>query len=233
VKHVLLRFCLVLGLSGCLSQAAPRTIVATGERDAQLNKSEGAIRGQVRDAADGMPLSMVSISAELDGTIVAHDVSDHEGNYRLGPLAPEHYRVSAHFADARVVYEGVVVHEQVQTDVNIGIDLRPQGDRSTTVFDAGELGTIEGVVLEGVDGNQFPGTVLSLSASHLDDALMSIADASGRFRFGSLRPGIYSLSCFYHLVEQGNVEIRRGNIIVTPGEITNVQMHIDLKMRKL
>jgi hypothetical protein len=60
---------------------------------------------------------------------------------------------------------------------------------------------------------------------------MAIADEEGRFRFRSLRPGVYSLSCYYQLVEQGNIEIRRGNIIVAPGETTDVQLQLDLDIR--
>jgi hypothetical protein len=149
----------------------------------------------------------------------------------VGPLPPGNYRVSARFANARVVYESVVVHAKSETNVAVSIDLRPQGDRATRVQTEGSLGSIKGVVLDDVDGDFFPGTVVALHAKHLSEAVMAIADKQGRFRFQSLRPGVYSLSCYYQLVEQGNVEIRRGNIVVAPGETTDVQMKLDLKIR--
>ncbi len=217
--------------ASCATPKTSRTPTLMVERDAAVKKSEGAILGEVRDASDGLPLSMVSVQVERDGMVVAHDISDHKGHYRLGPLDEGLYRISAHFAAARVVYEGVVVHKGLATDVNVSIDLRPQGDRSSKVLTEGELGSIEGVVLDEVDGHTFPGTVVSLSADHLEDAMMAIADEQGRFRFRSLRPGVYAISCFYTLIEQGNVELRRGNIVVAPGETTAVQMQMDLKIR--
>jgi len=214
----------------CGARPAKTTIV-TKERDAPLKKTEGAIGGVVRDSSDGMPLSMVMVQAELDGKVVAEDVSDYKGAYRLGPLGNGHYKVTAKFANAKVLYEDVVVHEGLETEIKVAIDLRPQGDRTTTVVTEGELGTIKGVVLDGVDGASFPGTVVSLHAKHLSEAVMSIADDEGRFRFRSLRPGVYSLSCYYQLVEQGNIEIRRGNIVVEPGGTTDVQLALDLDIR--
>ncbi len=185
----------------------------------------------MHDAEDGLPLSMVIVQAEANGKIVAEDVSDYKGQYRVGPLPPGNYRVSARFANARVVYESVVVYAKNETEVRVAIDLRQQGDRTTTVQSEGKLGTIKGVVLDDVDGARFPGTVVALHASHLPEAVMAIADEEGQFRFRSLRPGVYSLSCYYQLVEQGNIEIRRGNIVVVPGETTNVQLKLDLSIR--
>lgn len=205
--------------------------MSTAERDAPLQATEGAIGGLVFDSADGLPLSMVMLQAELDGKIVAEDVSNHKGKYRVGPLAPGHYRVTARFAGARVVYEGVVVHAKNETKVRVDIDLRPQGDRLTRVQSEGSLGTIQGVVLNRADGKFFPGTAVALHASHLSEAVMAIADEAGQFRFRSLLPGVYSLSCYYQLVEQGNIEIRRGNIVVAAGETTDVQLQLDLDIR--
>ncbi len=213
------------------SSVGSKTTISTAERDAPLPRTEGAIRGQVHDAADGLPMPMVMVQAEQDGKIVAEDVSDHKGVYRVGPLPPGNYRLTARFANARVVYESVVVSQQNETEVRVSLDLRPQGSRSTTVASEGELGIIRGVVLDEVDGDVFPGTVVALHAKHLSEAVMAIADEEGRFRFRSLRPGTYSLSCYYQLVEQGNIEIRRGNIIVAPGETTEVQLQLDLRIR--
>ena len=222
----------VVAIAACAGSApAKSTLVSTSERDAPLPASEGAIGGMVRDSADGLPLSMVIVQVEADGKIIAEDVSDYKGVYRVGPLAPGNYRVSARFANARVVYESVVVHASSETNVQVGIDLRVHSDRETKVQSEGKFGAISGVVLDEVDGNTFPGTVVSLQAKHLPDAVMAISDAEGRFRFKSLRPGIYNLSCYYQLVQQGNVEIRRGNIVVAPGETTDVQLQLDLTIR--
>ena len=178
---VSLRYLLPFLLLAACAGATPSTgtTVSTAERDAPLQATEGAIGGLVFDSADGLPLSMVMLQAELDGKIVAEDVSNYKGKYRVGPLPPGHYRVTARFAGARVVYEGVVVHAKNETKVRVDIDLRPQGDRSTRVQSEGSLGTIKGVVLDRADGKFFPGTAVALHASHLSEAVMAIADEAG------------------------------------------------------
>jgi hypothetical protein len=222
---------LLLAVCACSGPARVGSRVATSERDAVLRPGEAAIGGIVRDAADGQPLSMVSVQADQDGKRIAHDISDYQGRYRLGPLPPGHYDVSAKFANARVQYEGIVVEKEQETDVRINIDLRDHRDKSAVVKTGGTYGSIQGVVLDGPGGNPFPGTVVSLSADHLVDVVMAITDAEGGFHFRGLRPGRYALSSFYTLVEQGNIEVKRGNIIVNPGETTSVQLILDLRIR--
>lgn len=216
---------------GCGGNAATRAPVVTAERSAELSEDEGAIGGIVRDAADGKPLSMVSIQADQNGERVAHDISDHEGRYRLGPLEPGRYDVSAKFAGARVAYKDITVEKAQETDVRVNIDLRDHGDRTEVVETGGEAGSIQGVVLDGPHGAPFPGTAVSLTAPHLEDAVMTITDSNAVFRFRGLRPGVYALSTFYQLVEQGNIEVRRSNIVVKPGEMTSVELVLELKLR--
>ncbi len=226
----------LLGTIGLLAACAgPRATgsaaIVTAERGAKLPATQGAIGGIVRDAADGHPLSMVSIQAEKDGKRVAHDISDYQGNYRLGPLPPGYYDVRAKFAHARVHYQSIHVEAKEQTIVKLSIDLREHRDSTEVIASEGARGSIQGVVLDGPKGNPFPGTVVSLSADHLDDVVMAMADENGAFHFSSLRPGIYAIGSFYTLVEQGNVEIRRGNIVVRPGETTAVEVAFDLRVR--
>jgi hypothetical protein len=251
-------------LAACAGRSpGASTLVSTAERDAPLQSTEGAIGGMVLDSEEGLPLSMVILQAELDGRVVAEDVSDYHGKYRVGPLPPGNYRVSARFANARVVYDDIVVLPENETEVRVKFDLRAQGDDPTanqsdgtttaagdssttaagdgsttaagdgsaTVQSKGGFGTIKGIVLDGVDGVAFPGTVVALQGHHLSEAVMAMADAEGQFRFRSLRPGTYSLICYYQLVEQGNIEIRRGNVVVVPGETTDVQLELDLTIR--
>ena len=222
---------LLLALCACSGPARVGTRATTTERDAVLKATEGAIGGIVRDSADGKPLSMVSVQADQNGQRIAHDISDYEGRYRLVPLEPGHYDVSAKFGNARVQYEGIVVEAERETDVRVGIDLRDHRDKSEVVTTGGAYGSIQGVVLDGPQGNPFPGTVVSLSADHLGDVMMTLADAEGGFHFRGLRPGVYTLSSFYTLVEQGNIEVKRGNIVVEPGEMTSVQLVLDLRIR--
>lgn len=223
-------FALLVLFAGCAGVQKPASTVATQERDAPLKPTQGAIGGAIVDSADGTRLPMVMIQAEQDNAVVAMDISDHKGRYRLGPLAEGGYRVTARFADARVVYEGVMVHTGFETDVAVNIDLRNHADRVSTTFTEGERGTIKGTIVDAVDGQTFPGVVVTLSASHLSNTVMAIADEGGVFRFRSLRPGRYNLSCYYHLATQGSVEIRRGNIVVAPGETTAVQLQLDLDL---
>ncbi len=221
---------LFLALCACGRQASTSAHVVTTERNATLAPTEGAIGGVIVDADDDKPLSMVSVQAEQDGKRMAHDISDHEGRYRLGPLRPGHYDLRAKFAGARAVHKSIAVARAQETSVRIRLNLRNDGALSEDAQSRGARGSIEGVVLDGPYGNPFPGTAVSLSASHLEDVVITITDDAGTFRFRSLRPGLYNLSSYYTLVEQGNVDIRRSNIVVKPGETTSVQLVLDLSL---
>ena len=225
--RLLVLFMLLVACAG--SQATPQ--VAVAERDAKLRSSEGAIGGIVRDAADGKPLSMVSIQAEQAGKRVAHDISDYEGRYRLGPLPPGRYDVSAKFTNARVQYKDITVETALETDVRVSIDLRDHGETSAVQATGGNYGGIQGVVLDGPQGNPFPGIVVSLIGGNLEDVVMSMTDPEGAFHFRGLQAGVYAISSFYTLVEQGNVEVRKSNITVRSGETTSVQVALDLRLR--
>ncbi len=225
------RLVILLLLSACGGAQSMSPQVVTTERNAKLRSTEGAIGGIVRDSADGKPLPMVSIQADQAGKRIAHDISDYEGRYRLGPLPPGRYDVSAKFANARVQYKDITVETALETDVRVSIDLRDHGDRSAVATTGGVFGSIQGVVLDGPQGNPFPGTVVSLSGGDLEDVVMSITDAEGAFHFRGLRPGTYAVGSFYTLVEQGNIEVRKSNIVVHPGETTSVQVALDLRIR--
>jgi len=222
---------LLLALCACSGPAPTGTKIAVAERDAPLRSTEGAIGGIVLDAADGHPLSMVSVQAEQGGKRVAQDISDYRGRYRLGPLPPGQYDVSAKFANARVHYKDILVEASNETKVRVGIDLRDHGDKSSVATTGGGRGIIDGFVVDGAQGEAFPGAALSLSADHLDDVVMTIADENGAFQFKGLRSGIYSLSCYYTLIQQGTIEVKRGNIVVEPGETTSVEMRLDLRLK--
>jgi hypothetical protein len=217
---------LLIILASC--HASKESTIPTAERDAPLPGDQGAIGGVVRDAANGRTLPMVTLQAERDGEVVAVDMSNERGLYRLGPLAPGSYKVTARFASARVGYEGILVVAKSETPTNVQIDLRNHASRGGVTRTGQSLGTIRGVVLDSIAGNHFPGAVVSLYSDQLADAVMAIADEEGVFRFPGLKPGRYSLSCYYHLVDQGNVEVRRGNIEVRSGEVTDVELELEL-----
>ncbi len=204
----------------------------TAERDVALPDSAGAIGGAVSHAADGRTFPMAIIQAEQDGNVVSDDMSDYQGKYRLGPLPPGRYTVRARYAEARQVYENIVVRAGEQSP--LAIELRFQAPSSET--EGGDTpvvsyGSIEGIVRDDSDGTVFPGTVVSLVAAHLSDAPMAISDENGKFIFRGLRPGKYHLSCYYQLIGEGNVEIRQNNISVTAGQATEVTLNLDLQIR--
>lgn len=228
--------CITLSVFAC-GAAAPRqnTGVVTAERDSKLPDSFGAIGGQVSDAVDGRPLSMAAVQAERDGTVVADDISDYQGRYRLGPLEPGSYTVRARFAETRMEFTEIRVVATQEHDLAIALSFQAS-DSDTIDSDTGEsnenfFGIVEGVVRDDSDGTVFPGTVVSLVAPHLKDAPMAISDEQGRFRFRGLRPGKYSLSCYYQLIDEGNVEIRQNNVEVQSGQVTKVTLSLDLQIR--
>ena len=197
--------------------------------DTVVTSTEGAISGIVRDAVSGKPLSMVSVQADQGGKRIAHDVSDFDGHYRLGPLPPGRYDLSAKFTQARVQYKDIPVEKAIATNVQVSIEVgAPDGD--TKENEAARFGSIQGVVLDGPGGSPFPGAVVSLTGGNLREVVMAMADAEGSFHFRGLTPGVYTVGTFYTLVKAGNVEVRKGNIVVRAGETSSVQMALDLRI---
>ncbi len=225
-----MRFVLIslLLLSCATTQQHSEDGTDMGDRLQALSPTSGAVGGLVVDAEDGRGLAMVMVQAERGGKVVTEDFSDSDGHYQLGPLPPGNYTVRARFSETRTTYPDILIVPQEQTELKITIDLTPAVESGGS--SAATYGSIEGIVLDGVDGDFFAGTVVALEAKHLSNAVLAISDENGFFRFRGLRPGSYNLSCYYQLVGEGDVEIRKNNIVVNPGKATDIEIQMDLSI---
>ncbi len=207
----------------------------------------GAIRGVVRDVGTGEPISFVTVYAH--SPLLHRERSattEGNGTYRLGELDPGRYRITAYYSDATARYDDVAVRAGKETTVDIRLRATGEADtasiRSTTASPAtdGEAaapraplhsrtGIIEGKVFDGASGASLPGAVVAATAPHLRDARLAMADDQGGFRLLGLPPGSYTLSVYYHLIDRGNIEIRKANVEVRPGRTVEVDLKLDAK----
>jgi len=219
---------LILLVLACGSSAGTQHATLIGEPGAPLPAGKGVITGTVRDAVNESLVSMVTVLAEQDGKVIAFDLSDFEGRFWIGPLSPGRYQVSTRIGEKNTYLEEVVVEAKQELDIDV--TMAPQNEESKSTSDSA-YGSIVGIVVDGIHGTAFPGMVISLSAPHLGDVVMTIANEHGEFHFRGLRPGLYTVSSFYHLAEQGTVEVRQSSIVVKAGEDTAVQLMIDLNFK--
>lgn len=159
----------------------------------------GGISGSVTRASGGAPVPSVWVLAlnERDG-ISTSAQTDGSGNYTILGLPPGNYRVytlsgvpadlmgEAHNdrpcgEDCRwVPAETVgVVANAVANGINLTLDANPS--------------FVEGTVRDDL-GNPIPFAALNLYSEDRYTSLSGRSDASGNFRFGPLRPGVYRLN---------------------------------------
>jgi len=207
----------------------------------------GAIRGVVRDVGTGQPLSFATVYAHspaLRNETSATTAGD--GQYRLADLDPGEYRITARYSDFTARYEKIAVRAGKETLVDIRIlasegagdaeyEYSARGPSGTGPAEKPiaptrrRKGTIQGTVLDNVSGTVLPGAVVSATAPHMRDAQFAMADDKGGFRFLGLRPGVYTLSIYYHLIERGNIEVRKANIDLRAGQTVVVDLELDAK----
>jgi hypothetical protein len=181
--------------------------------DAPPRADQGRIAGTIR-GADGAPIGLARIEVfDARGVAIVDDLADAAGGFRVD-LAPGSYRVVAHQGDARGAAEA-------------GAD--PAGDPAAA-DPSRRPGAIVGRVVDGTSGDAFPGAVVMVTGDALPDAIPAISDDAGRYRVAGLPPGTYVLSVYYHLVERGNLELRRGDVAVTAGGTTSVDLALDLRL---
>ena len=78
-------------------------------------------------------------------------------------------------------------------------------------------------------GDPLPGAVVAATSPALADAQLAVAGDDGRYRHNGLRPGTYSLSVYYHVIERGNIEVRRTGVEVIAGRTTVIDLNLDSK----
>jgi len=192
----------------------------------------GAISGSLVDDATGNPVAMASISAFRDGELVRGDLSTGDGNFYIRDLLPGSYQVVAARGGDEKHFPSVAVLAGEESKLSIHFDARERLDAGSGPATGTDRGALEGVVRDGPKGPGFPGAVIALSSPDLADALMALTNEDGSFHFPDLPPATYDVSCYYHLIDKGNVEVRRSGLIVVSGETTRVELDLDLTINR-
>lgn len=219
----------------------------------------GAITGVVKDSATGDPLSFARIEAtkwsthgSSRGAQPDSVTTQADGTYRLDQLAEGTYLVEVQYADHRVRFFTVPVQLGQTTTLDVPIDA--SGLSSSASYDyvdmqrnpivtaapvgpdheraAPQSGGIRGSVRDQATKQFLPGAVVAATTPGLRDAQLAIADDDGAYLLRSLPPGTYTLSVYYHLIERGNIEVRRTGVGVNVGEITVIDLVLDAQIEQ-
>jgi uncharacterized surface anchored protein len=202
----------------------------------------GTITGKVHDRASGEELSFATVMAvqpASENPPENTDTTNAHGEFRIDGLEPGTYRVSVYYSNVSARWQDIEV--KAGDEVSLAIDLNLAGGESaapvatagpnaaTRTADAssGRRGAITGQVLDQANGDKLEGAVVAATAPTMRDAQMAVTDENGKFRIGALPPGTYKLSCYYRLVDYGDIEVQRLNIEVAGGETTTVPIRLD------
>lgn len=220
-----MRFC-TLALLWCLACAAP-SARATQAAGARMPDGTGAVSGEVVDAESGEPVALVGVSASRAGELAAADITDAQGRFFLEAVPAGDVSVEARAGDWIVGTQTL----EVEPDTEHRLRFRARRPSPDEVGE-GDRGAIEGLVVDGSTGLAVPGAVVSLTSPVQRDARFAFADERGRYDFRNLVPATYAVSCYYHLVAEGNVEVRRTGVVVGRGETRRVDLELDLSLRR-
>jgi hypothetical protein len=193
----------------------------------------GRLGGVVRDAATGAPLAFARVLVH-GGARSADELSDAAGRFAVD-LPPDAYAVEATFGKARARVPDVVVLERRTIELALELESTPRAappSAGETGATADATGGIHGVVYDASSGERFVGAVISATTPSLTDAVMAMADERGAYHLFGLPPGRYQVSVYYHLVDRGNLELRRGDVAVVAGRSTTVDLAMDLRVQR-
>lgn len=192
----------------------------------------GAIAGLARDSKSGEIVPMAEIEV---GTRVTK--SDVHGLYDVDHLPPGTYTLVGRYADQPVTIKNIEVSAGMATYVDVSFTL---GDTTPIIVDFGDprageiqrfttaVPRIEGFVADASTKERVPGAVVTASRGADDDALQTVTDDHGRYRFDNVTPGTYAVSAYYSIGGRAQIEVRRSDLEVTAGQGLAVPLHIEL-----
>jgi len=224
------RIAVLLALVAC--HASPRPPAATG-----------GIAGEVRDRDTGEPVRATLTAHDQDSFSVESVHTAGDGSYAITRLAPGRYDLVVELPGTSLQLTGIPVTAGHITGFDIPVDL---GDVETPPLpfervEGGEIRVYRPTELRGADRSRLEGTVtdsvslervasavVTATSPALDDALIAVSDARGRFRFPGVPPGTYTLSAYYNVDRRGQIEVRRSEIAVVAGTAVSVPMFIEV-----
>lgn len=196
---------------------------------------EGSIGGLVRDQASGEPVAMASLRLSNGQTAT----SAPDGLYAIDRIQPGRYTLVAKFAGQPVTIENIDVRPGEATLVDVTFTL---GNPEPILVDFGDpaqgaitrytpkrgISIIEGTVSEAGTRQRVVGAVITAVGGPRDETLQTITDAHGRYRFEAVEPGTYAVSAYYSIGGRGQIEVRRGDIVVEPAQGVVVPIWLEL-----
>ncbi|MFQ3545546.1 carboxypeptidase regulatory-like domain-containing protein [Halobacillus rhizosphaerae] len=149
-----------------------------------LTPNPGNIQGQVTDLTSGLPIiGAVTVARTVGGipVIVASVVTDGNGNYMIGGLAPGSYSISSSAAGYAINAVGALVESGQTTTVDIAL--------------SPAAGSISGVVTD-EEGMPILNSFIEIKVFDQAGNLIQtvLADSQGEFLISGLSPGTYQLS---------------------------------------
>ncbi len=240
LRHPVASYLVAALIAGCA--AGPRAAAPTSHHDAAPASPTGTIEGVVLDAVSGGPVSFVDVKAASVAGHRMNDTTGSDGSFRFTDVPVGTYWVTAIYSGHSVRYR----HVTVTAGGSVHLDVPLDPEREDVTLDYGSTagvvarspitpvhtGSIRGLVRDAETREELPGAVVAATAPVLRDARMAMADDNGSYLLPSLPPGTYTLSVYYHLIDRGNLEIRRTNITVAPGEIKVVDLDLDAETEK-
>ena len=226
---------LVLFLAACGGAAA----------QTKATKVTGGIAGLARDHDSGDPVAKAEIRVRASGQFEPlSTVSSDRGLFDIQQLRPGRYTLSALFAGQPVEVTNIEVRAGEITMVDVTFTLgRPEPikyDYNTKGAEidryrpkslaASSVALIEGTVNDTATRQRVSGAVVT--AVHGDDVAttqQTVSDDHGRYRFESVRPGIYSISAYYSIGGRAQIEVRRSGIEVASAEAVIVPLWIEMQ----
>jgi len=200
----------------------------------------GAIAGLTRDHDSGDAISKAEIRVRgTSGNEPRRTVSNENGAYDVGHLAPGRYQLTATFAGQPIDVTNIDVTAGETKYVDLVFTLgRPDplrvdyDDQSGRIdrYRPAKLGPavamIEGTVNDTSTRERVSGAVVT-AVTH-DLTQQTVSDDNGRFRFDDIAPGTYSVSAYYSISGRGQIEVRRSLIDVAGAEAVVVPLWIEM-----
>jgi hypothetical protein len=190
------------------------------------------IAGLARDKESGEGLEHVEITA---GT---HKIeSGAHGNYQLEGLTPGTYTLAGTYAGQTITVANIDVGAGQATFVDLPFtpgapasfseDYRSQGEGEVEYFTA-SVPRIEGTVSDSESHARVPGAVVTaVAAERANDAMQTVTDDAGRFKFEPTPTGTYAVSAYYSVGGHGQIEVRRSDITIGEGKGAFVPLQIE------
>ena len=205
-----------------------------GSHDTRARPTLGLITGLTRDKTSGEMVAMADIKVGSHAT-----KSDELGLYQVDGLRPGTYTLLARYADQPVTISNidVVAGQATYVDVSftlgevapIAYDYRNTRENEIERFTTKVLPRIEGTVSDSATRTRVAGAVVTaVDGTGSDDALQTITDDHGRYRFDAVQPGTYAISAYYSIGGRGQIEVRRSDISVGAKEGVRVPLYIEM-----